>query len=142
MMAIKSGYVYLKGVSFHAFHGVLPQESLVGADYKLDLRVGYPIEQAMESDNVEATLNYAVLYELAQQEMQKPSPVVIAMFRATSSSRSGTSSSGGRTVASWETSFCATSRRTIFAASGGEATSRACVTASRWRCGSTCSPAR
>lgn len=73
MMAIKSGYVYLKGVSFHAFHGVLPQESLVGADYVLDLRVGYPIEQAMESDNVEATLNYAVLYELAQQEMQKPS---------------------------------------------------------------------
>lgn len=73
MMTIQSGYVFLKGVRFHAFHGVLPQERSVGADYVLDLRVGYPIAQAMVSDEVSDTLNYATLYELAQQEMQKPS---------------------------------------------------------------------
>ena len=72
-MELRSGYVFLQDVRFRAFHGVLPQERQVGNDYILNLRVGYPLAQAMASDEVSDTLNYATLYELAQQEMQKPS---------------------------------------------------------------------
>lgn len=63
----------LCGVRFHAFHGVMPQEGIVGADFRVDLRVGYPLELAMQSDEVADTLNYAALYEFVRREMAVPS---------------------------------------------------------------------
>ena len=75
-MKVESSYVFLKNVRFRAFHGVLPQERLVGGDFLLNLRVGYPIEKAMESDEVEDTLNYAALFDLVRQKMNKPSQLL------------------------------------------------------------------
>ena len=75
-MKVESSYVFLKNVRFRAFHGVLPQERLVGGDFLLNLRVGYPIEKGMESDEVEDTLNYAALFDLVRQEMNKPSQLL------------------------------------------------------------------
>ena len=75
-MTLTSGYVILRNVRFHAFHGVLPQERQVGGDYLLTLRVGYPLDKAMESDKVEDTLNYASLYTLAKREMDIPSQLL------------------------------------------------------------------
>ena len=72
-MRVKSSYICLQNVRFHAFHGVMPQERKVGADFLVNLRVGYPLEKAMQSDEVGDTLNYAVLYEVVQAEMMKPS---------------------------------------------------------------------
>ena len=66
-------YIYLHDVSFHAFHGVLPQERAVGADFVVNLRVGYDVTKAMETDDVADTLNYAQLYELVRREMDLPS---------------------------------------------------------------------
>ena len=70
------GYIFLRHVRFYAFHGVMPQERRVGGDFDVDLRVGYPLEQAMESDEVNDTLNYAALYALVEQEMKQPSKLL------------------------------------------------------------------
>ncbi len=70
------GYLILRELRFHAFHGVMPQERQVGGDFILDIRVGYPLEQAMTSDEVQDTLNYASLYELVAQEMGQPSKLL------------------------------------------------------------------
>ena len=67
------GYVFLRKARFRSFHGVIPQERRVGADFQVDLRVGYPLARAMESDEVDDTLNYAALYALVEQQMQQPS---------------------------------------------------------------------
>ena len=75
-MKLAAGYIRLRQVRFHAFHGVMPLERQVGADFLLDLRVGYPLEQAMQSDEVADTLNYAVLYDLVAREMQLPSQLL------------------------------------------------------------------
>ena len=72
-MRLTAGYIHLRQVRFHAFHGVMPQERQVGADFLLDLRVGYPLQQAMQSDEIADTLNYATLYDLVACEMQQPS---------------------------------------------------------------------
>ena len=72
-MRITSSYISLRNVRFHAFHGVMPQERKVGADFLVNLRVGYPLEQAMQSDEVSDTLNYAALYEVVKTEMMQPS---------------------------------------------------------------------
>jgi len=72
-MRMTSSYISLRNVRFHAFHGVMPQERRVGGDFLVNLRVGYPLEQAMQSDEVSDTLNYAALYEVVKTEMMQPS---------------------------------------------------------------------
>lgn len=72
-MKLQSSYIYLRDLHFHAYHGVEPQERKVGNDYLLSLRLQYPIDTAMLSDNVLDTINYADVYRIAEQEMQVPS---------------------------------------------------------------------
>jgi dihydroneopterin aldolase len=68
-----SSYITLQDVHFHAFHGVMPQEKRVGGDFLLNLRVGYSLSAAMESDRLEDTISYAALFELVAGEMRIPS---------------------------------------------------------------------
>lgn len=75
-MAVQSSYIVLQNVRFHAFHGVLPQERKVGNDYRINLRIKYDISQAMKSDDVNDTLNYAEVYLLLSQEMCVPSALL------------------------------------------------------------------
>ncbi len=75
-MKLQSGYIYLRGVRFHAFHGVMPQERAVGADFAVDLRIGYDVSRAMRSDEVEDTLNYAEVYAVVKREMAQPSQLL------------------------------------------------------------------
>ena len=70
------GFVFLQGVRFYAFHGVMAQERKVGGEFLVDLCVGYPIEAAMQSDEVADTLNYAELYQLVKAEMDVPSKLL------------------------------------------------------------------
>ena len=75
-MRLTAGYIHLRQVRFHAFHGVMPQERQVGADFLLSLKVGYPFGQAMQSDEIGDTLSYAALYDLVAREMQQPSKLL------------------------------------------------------------------
>jgi len=71
-MQLTESYIFLKDVRFHAFHGVMPQERKVGGYFLVSVKAGYPLEQAIKSDNVADTLNYAELYELVKREMMQP----------------------------------------------------------------------
>ena len=71
-----SSYITLQDVHFHAFHGVMPQEKRVGGDFLLNLRVGYSLSAAMESDRLEDTISYAALFELVADEMRIPSKLL------------------------------------------------------------------
>jgi len=75
-MKVDSSFIELKELHFHAFHGLLPQESRVGGDFIVTLRVGYDWSRAMETDDVADTLNYARLYELVDREMAVPSSLL------------------------------------------------------------------
>ena len=75
-MRIENSYIVLREVRFHAFHGVMPQERKVGADFTVSLRVGVDLSLPVESDAVEDTLNYATLYEVVRQEMAIPSQLL------------------------------------------------------------------
>jgi len=71
-----TSYITLNDVRFHAFHGVLPQETAVGADFVENLRLGYDISRAMQTDDVGDTLNYAEVYELVKHQMDVPSKLL------------------------------------------------------------------
>ena len=75
-MRVEKSYIVLREVRFHAFHGVMPQERKVGADFIVTLRVGVDLSRPVESDAVENTLNYATLYEVVKQEMAIPSQLL------------------------------------------------------------------
>lgn len=75
-MKIKNSCIFLNGLRFHAFHGVMPQERLTGNDYRVDLKIDFPLEKAVGSDNVDDTLNYATVYATVKEEMDVPSQLI------------------------------------------------------------------
>ena len=60
-------YIHLKGLKIFAFHGVLPQENKVGAEYTLNLRLKTDFSQASQTDD----LNYTI--KAVKEEMKIPS---------------------------------------------------------------------
>lgn len=70
-MKLEESFICLKGLRYHAFHGVLPQERLAGNDYVVNLRMGYDVSRAMRSDHVDDTLNYAEVYLVVSEVMSE-----------------------------------------------------------------------
>lgn len=75
-MTLDNSYISLNGLRFHAYHGVMEQETAVGNDYIVDLKMEYDVTKAMKTDNVEDTLNYASVYDIVREEMMIPSRLI------------------------------------------------------------------
>lgn len=75
-MRITSSHIILQEMHFYAYHGVLPQERVVGGDYTVSVEVDVDTTAAMEHDVVDMTLNYAELYEVVRCEMLTPSDLL------------------------------------------------------------------
>lgn len=73
---IASSKVFIEGIKIHAYHGVLPQERIVGNDYVISVSAEYDVSKAAESDDVADTLNYADIFNAVKDEMGKPSKLI------------------------------------------------------------------
>lgn len=73
---MSSSYIFLRDVRLYARHGVAAQETVVGSEFAVDLRIGYNWERAMQTDDVRDTLSYADVYEVVKREMAVPSRLV------------------------------------------------------------------
>ena len=69
-------YIRMEGMKFYAFHGVLPQENLVGAFYYVDLKIKTDFTRASETDELEGTINYADIHAAVKEEMAIPSKLL------------------------------------------------------------------
>lgn len=69
-------YVCLDDLHFFAYHGVAPQETMVGNEYTLSLRLKTDITRAMATDDVADTLNYAEIHQAIKEEMSIPSKLL------------------------------------------------------------------
>ena len=63
-------------MKFYAFHGVLPQENVVGAYYYLGLKLKTDFTYAAETDELEGTVSYADIFTAVQEEMAIPSKLL------------------------------------------------------------------
>ena len=63
-------HIFLRNARFHAYHGVLSQERIVGNDYLVSIDIDYDFEHAMVTDSLDDTISYADVYELVKAEMQ------------------------------------------------------------------------
>jgi len=76
MMKATDMYIRMEGMKFYAFHGVLPQENLVGAYYYIDLKLKTDFTRAAETDALAGTVNYADIHAAVKEEMAVPSQLL------------------------------------------------------------------
>lgn len=72
----KSTKIFLRQVRFHAYHGVLEQERRVGNDYVINVVAECDFAHAMQTDELEDTVNYADIYRVVKEEMAIPSKLL------------------------------------------------------------------
>lgn len=69
-------YIYLEGIKLFAHHGVNPQETIVGANFILDLRLKTDFTHAAQTDDLAGTVNYADIHAAVKEEMRIPSKLL------------------------------------------------------------------
>lgn len=65
--------IVLNNLRIYAYHGAMPQETVVGDWYIINLRLNVSNEQATTTDSLDDTVNYAQVYKIVREEMATPS---------------------------------------------------------------------
>ena len=69
-------YIELEKILFFAYHGVMPQEKIVGNQFEVNLRVRTDFSEALQEDLLDNTISYADMYEVVKHEMMIPSDLI------------------------------------------------------------------
>ena len=64
--------IVIEGLRIFARHGVLEQERRVGNEFELDIRLDFDASRAMDSDDVNHTVNYARVIDIVNSAMANP----------------------------------------------------------------------
>lgn len=58
--------IILKGMAFYGYHGVMPQENTLGQKFFVDMELGLDLKPAGDSDDLEKSVSYALVYNLVK----------------------------------------------------------------------------
>ena len=61
--------IILENIKIYAYHGVLPEEALIGNNYRITAELHANLEKAATSDNLSDTINYAEISQIIHDEM-------------------------------------------------------------------------
>ncbi len=69
--------VALEGMQFYAFHGLHPEEQIIGNHYQVDVYLDTKLEKdndevKVPADDISTTVNYETIYQICKLEMKKP----------------------------------------------------------------------
>jgi len=70
------GKVKVENIRIYAHHGCLPQETIIGSDYKVDVTVNADLSKAAISDQLADTVDYVHINHIVIEEMQLPSKLL------------------------------------------------------------------
>ena len=59
-------------MDFHAYHGVYPEEKVLGNRFTVDLALSTNFREALLHDRLEGTVDYTRLYQLVKARMEQP----------------------------------------------------------------------
>jgi dihydroneopterin aldolase len=62
--------IYLENVKIYAYHGVLPEENIVGTYYIVNAELHTDLWNAAASDDLKDTISYADINEIIHDEMK------------------------------------------------------------------------
>ena len=66
----QSDRIILEGMRFYGFHGVNPEERVLGQEYLVDLTVEMDLRSAGRSDRLEDTISYTHIYRAVKDVME------------------------------------------------------------------------
>jgi len=64
--------IRLANMQFYGYHGVAPEEHVLGQKFGVDLEVWLDLRQPGQTDDVADTVNYRALYELVRETNEQP----------------------------------------------------------------------
>lgn len=76
MMVFDEGFISLNRLRFFARHGALEQERQTGGEFVVSVTVKTDFSKALLTDEVNDTVNYAVLQQIISDEMKQPSQLL------------------------------------------------------------------
>lgn len=62
--------IYVNQMEFYGYHGVFSEETRLGQRFIVDLAVGLDLKKAGETDNLDASVNYAELYQVCKEVVE------------------------------------------------------------------------
>lgn len=68
--------VELKDIRMHAYHGVYEAERIDGSLFELNLSVQYNEHPQSDFQDLNQTIDYAVLFDIVRQRMMVPTPLL------------------------------------------------------------------
>jgi len=68
--------ISLENMEFHAFHGCLEHEQTLGNTFIVNINMELDTNLAGETDNLEHTLNYQLVYDVVKVQMEIPSKLI------------------------------------------------------------------
>lgn len=68
--------ISVDNLTVFARHGVLERELIEGNDFEVEVSVEYDFLEAAEKDDIELTLNYAVLTDVIKKQMAVPRKLI------------------------------------------------------------------
>ena len=68
--------ISLNEMRIFARHGVMPDERTLGAWFRVDVIADVDCQEAIDNDDLGATLNYAEVAEVVRDEMEVPSKLI------------------------------------------------------------------
>lgn len=62
--------IFLENVKIYAYHGVLPEENIIGTYYIINVELHTDLWKAAESDDLSDTISYADINQIIHDEMK------------------------------------------------------------------------
>ncbi len=84
--------IYVNNAWFYSFHGCLHEESVIGAEYLVNIMVETNTDDAEKNDNLKSTIDYVDIYNAVKTEMDKPSKLLESVMERMITSIKGISS--------------------------------------------------
>ena len=74
--------IILKGLEFHGRHGCFPEEKKYSQQFKVDGELFLDLENAINTDDLQATVNYGDIFELVRNQVENKSYNLIEKLSA------------------------------------------------------------
>lgn len=70
------GKIKVENIRAYAYHGCLPEETIIGSDYLVNVFVSCNLQKASKSDELTDTVDYVHINAIVKEEMKVPSKLL------------------------------------------------------------------
>ena len=70
------GIIKVENIRVYAYHGCLKEETKIGSDYRVDVKVKADLQKSVTTDDLNDTVDYVLLNKIVVEEMAIPSALL------------------------------------------------------------------